>query len=284
MRHEATGIQPATILNFLPIPLVVNSPMSALRVRIAPAPLEGDGFSFHVWHDPAIECMERGEGIRQPWDFHPIQLAKAFVDEYSEFGGIVVFRGLPTEEYLGRPEVARLIADAKEKMRGWMLVKVEEANGEWNTVNRSGARNIVELHRTCAARLKDLGVIDQLPEWITEARQLKDVAKKCFVCQSIPKPGALECLECHTILDPAKAYIAGLIQENDPALERLTRAEVEALGISLFVAETVDERDARVKRGDPKPLSVAQMRALQAQEQEQQNYVPTVAGTQPPAI
>ncbi len=274
-RHEATGIMPAAILNYLPIPLVVNSPMQDLKVRIPAAPLSGDGFSFHVWYSAAIEVDDMGEGVRRPVDFQPIQLAKAFEDEYKDYGGVVLLRGIPDEETLSRPKVEQMIADAKEKMIKWMLRKVEEANGEWNTVNRSGARNIVELHRQCAQRLFDLGIIDALPEWMVASRALKDVAKRCPACQTQPNPGATECLACHFILDPEAAYINNVIKEDDESLERLTRKQVEALGISAFVAETIDEKPERVRTGLPKPLSKAQMNAIEIQQQLQSGEQPS---------
>lgn len=272
-RHEATGIQAATILNFLPIPLVVNSPMEELKVRIPPAPLpeEGkDAFSFHVWSEPAIVVKDMGENLRTPIDYMPVQLAKAFLDEYREFGGVVMFRGIPDAETLSRPDVREAIEAAKEAMVQWMLKKVEEANGQWNTPNNSGVRNIVTLHRWCAQRLYDLGIIDELPEWITPSKKLKDVAAKCPVCQTIPKPGAVECLACHYILDPVTAFLKNIINEEDASLERLTRKQVEDLGISAYVAETADEKPERLKRGDPKPLSLAALRAAEmAKEVEQ---------------
>lgn len=269
MRHAATGIQPATILNFLPIPLVVNSVAQGVKdVRIPPAPTKAEGtddFSFHVWHEPSIEVAYRGEGINQPVDFLPIQVAKAFVDEYANFGGVVMFRGLPTAETLAQPEIVEMIDVARTRMHTWMLSKIEEANGEWNSPNRQGSKNIVGLHRQCALQMKDLGLIDELPEWVTEARSLKDVAKKCPICQTLPNPGALECQSCRYAFDPAGLYLKGTITEEDASLERLTRKEVEDLGISAYVAETIDEKPARLKRGDPKPVSIAAMRAMQAQ-------------------
>jgi hypothetical protein len=265
-RHEETGIEPATILNFLPIPLVVNSPMQDLKIRIPAAPTvadESDAFSFFTWHNAAIEVMDRGEGIKQPWDYLPRQIARAFLNEYEPFGGVVLMRGIPDEKTLSKPENVKMIQEARDRMTDWMVSKVHEANGEWNTANRSGAKNIVELHRQCAMRLKDLGLIDHLPEWITESRSLKDVQAKCPLCSVQPQPGAVECVNCHYVLDPAQAFVRGAISEEDASLERLSRKELEELGVSAYVAETLEERPERLKRGDPKPMSIAQKRALQ---------------------
>lgn len=267
-RHRATGIDPATILNFSPIPLIVNSPMTELRVRIKPAPAAGAGsdlFSFHTWHNPSIEVMQLGDNISQPWDYMPIQLAQAFMDEYREMGGVVMFKGIPDEETLARPDVVAMIAEARETMYVWMRTKVEEANAEWNSPNHQGAKNIVTLHRECALCLKEQGLIDNMPEWVTEARKLTDVAKKCPSCALLPAIGAVRCA-CGYILDPAKAYLIGDINEEDASLERLTRLEVEELGISAYVSETRDERPQRLKSGGAKPMSRAQYSAMQVEQ------------------
>lgn len=267
-RHEATGISPATILNFLPIPLVVNSPMADLRVRIDPAPLTTDGtdaFSFHVWHECAIEVNNLGENMLAPVDFYPIMLAQAFMDEYKDFGGVVLFKGLPDERTLAKPEIREAIEAARNQMTFWMTKKVDEGNMEWNSPNHQGAKNIVELHRQCALRLKDQGLIDHLPEWVTETRMLRDVAIKCGSCGNTPKTDAVRC-PCGFILNPAKAYLINDIAEDDLSLERLTREEVIELGISLYVAETKDEKGARLKAGRPKPMSQAAVMAMAAEQ------------------
>ena len=68
----------------------------------------------------------------------------------------------------------------------------------------------------------------------------------------------------------ARAYGYGrtsaAIDEQHTSLERLTRAEVESLGISAYVAETVDEKQARIKSGKPKPLSLAAQGAMVAEQ------------------
>lgn len=268
-RLEATGVTPCTILNFLPIPLVLNSPMQSLKVRIPPAPKkadQSDDFSFHTWTHADIVVLERGEGVKHPWEYLPIQLGKSFMDEYRDFGGVVLLRGLPDARTLALKENVEAIEAAKQKMVAWMLSKVEEANGQWNTPSHSGSRNIVELHRQCAYHLRDLNVIDSLPDWVIDAKDLKDTVKKCPICQSTPNVGAVECLACHYVLDPARAFTSGAITEEDGSLERLTREEVESLGISAYVAETIDERPARLKKGLPKPASLAAANALAAQQ------------------
>jgi hypothetical protein len=284
-RISATGLRPYTLVSFLPIPLIVCSPMESLRVRIAPAPHPEDvaagrayPFSWHTWDQPAIEVMERGENTKQPWEYHPIQLAQEFLEQYKEYGGIYLFEGYMTKEVMESDKFQEGTEACKEGMFVWMRSKIEEANAEWNSPNHMGAKNIVEYHRLCAMWLKQYGIIDNLPEWITEARRLQDVQAKCPRCKNTPQAGALTCTVCNEILDPAQAFTEGFITEEHAALERLTRKQVEELGCSAFVAETADERPERVKQGLPRPLSIAQKRALQSQAQKLEGEEPGTEG------
>lgn len=282
-RHKATGMRPATVLNFLFMPLVVNSPMSDLKIRIPAAPERlqpgDDEFTQHVFTHAAFEVMQRGDKeTRQPWDFYPIMLADAYLQEYRDFGGVVIYEGLPTKEYLDRPEIKEMITNAKQKMVDWMVLNLNDGNAEWNTANHSGHKNIVEKHRRSAMRLLDLRVIDRLPEWVVGAKDLVDVTPACAICKATPHPGAVKCIQCGYIIDPAGAYMNNLINEEDGALERLTRAEVESLGVSAFVAETADEKPLRVKEGRNRPMSIAQERALRADNASQNS-----GGQQTPA-
>lgn len=269
-RHRATGIRPATVLNFLPIPLVVCSPMTDLKVRIPAAPfgLDDEGeqmFSHHTWEQPAFEVMQRGdEKTRQPWDYPPIMLADTFAAEYASYGGVVVFEGFPDAETLQLPRIADMIEQSLTQMVEWLRSIVNEATAEWHTPNHSGSKNIVDKHRWAAMKLKDLGIIDNDPEWLPTSKQLQDVVKKCFSCGVTPNVGASKCVTCGTVLNPAKAYVDGLINEEDASLERLTRAEVIDLGVSDFVAETADEKKERVAAGRIRPMSIAQRRAYDA--------------------
>jgi hypothetical protein len=75
---------------------------------------------------------------------------------------------------------------------------------------------------------------------------------------------------CGYIIDPRRAYEIQAIGEDDLSLERLTRADVTEMGITDYVAETIDEKRSRLEIGAPKPLSIAAMR-LQASEMQYQD-------------
>ncbi|HEV2709146.1 MAG TPA: hypothetical protein VGU67_02935 [Edaphobacter sp.] len=262
MRHSKTGISPATIINMLPIPLVVNSPMHTIGgVRIPACKGANMDFTAHVWYDCAIEVRYIGEGINQPWDFLPIQLAEAFESEYYAFGGVVALVGLPDEENLQKPENAEKISQALERMYQWMMGKIIEANGLWNSTNHGLSAAIVDVHRLCASRMFEIGKIPELPPWIQAIREQSAIEAKCPTCGTIPESNAVKCVVCNEILDPVAAFLNQTITEEHGSLERLTREEVTELGISAFVAETVDEKPRRLAEGRRKPKSLAQQRA-----------------------
>ena len=268
-RHAKTGISPATVLNMLPLPLVVNSPMHVIGgVRVAACKGAHLDFTAHTWVEPSIEVRYIGEGINQPWDFLPIQLAEAFESEYYAMGGVVAITGLPTEANLAIPENAQKIAEALERMYVWMMSKIVEANGLWNSPNHGLSAAIVDVHRVCATRMFEIGKIPELPPWIQPVREASQIEAKCPTCGVIPETGAVKCISCNEILDPVAAFQNGTIDEEHAALERLTREQAVALGISAFVAETVDEKPARLAEGRRKPMSIAHARALREQDEE----------------
>lgn len=264
-RHAKTGVMPATIINMLPLPLVVNSPMATLRVRIPACIGSNLDYTAYTWTEPTIESVYAGDGIYQPFDFLPVDLAEAFQNEYYNMGGVVLILGMPTKANLELPENVVKINAALDRMYVWMMGRIVEANGFWNSPNHGAAAAIVDVHRVCATRMYEIGKIPALPPWIQEIREQAAIDAKCPTCGTIPESGAVKCISCNEILDPGTAFLNGTITEEHAALERLTRDEVMDLGISAFVAETVDEKPARLAEGRRKPKSIAQVRAEKEQ-------------------
>jgi hypothetical protein len=69
------------------------------------------------------------------------------------------------------------------------------------------------------------------------------------------------------VIDPRKAFEIGAITEEHPALERLSRAELKEMGISDYVAESLEEKAARLRQGGIKPRSLSAMRLMEAEDQ-----------------
>lgn len=281
-RHEDTDIKPITIISLLPIPLVVNSTMQDLKVRIEPCK-RGEPFSHHTWDKPAIEVLYTGEGGNMPYDFMPLTIARAYEKEYRDYGGVFILHGVPDEETLAQPKVKKQFEDAASAMQKWMVSMIEKANGMWNTLNHVGQLGIGDIHRECAHYLFDKGVITGLPAWVTTVRTPDQVAKACARCGTVPNHGASICISCQNVIDPGKAFLDNFITEEDASLERLTRAQVIDLGISAFVAETSDEAPDRRAAGMPKPKSLAQKNAEKAEARRVEALTATHVVVETPA-
>jgi hypothetical protein len=151
----------------------------------------------------------------------------------------------------------------------WMMSKIIEANGLWNSPNHGLSAAIVDVHRVCATRMYEIGKIPELPPWIQPIRETSAIEARCPTCATIPEMSAVKCVVCNEILDPVAAFRNQTITEEHESLERLTREEVLELGISAFVAETIDEKPARLAAGRRKPLSIAHRRALNEERDEE---------------
>lgn len=257
-RHRATGTIPATIVNFLPYKLMVSSPDTCFTRGVPPA--TGDKpYATRTWTEPFIIAYNRGEQGREPFDIHPLQIAEAFVHENPR-GGVVV---LPcTEKEVGDPKYKDLLD--REAQRAVALMEEFVSKGEFS-YNETGY--VDNVQKACAQRLFDLKIMAQLPNWKPVSRKLHEVPVTCGSCgKTADSKFTVRCANCNYVIDPAKAYLDGIIGEDHESLERLTRAEVAKLGISDYVAETVDEKKERIKQGLQKPMSVAAHRALQAAE------------------
>jgi hypothetical protein len=273
-RLAHTGTQPATLVNFLPTRLGVNSAMPDLQRKI-PACTLNDEFVAYCWNKPIIEAI-MSEGVRTPIDYVPRQMAEEFLREYTMEGGpggVMIFDGT-IEEFLvakeREPQVQEAVELTKQQAIVWMMAKYQEAQNAWNTPNHQMSANITQIHRDCAARLKKLEQLgDHDPEWMDLKPTQASISTICPICRLQARPGQLVCTNCTYTFDVAGAFRAKLINEESLLLERLTRDQVEELGVSAYVAETSDEAPARMKKGLPRPLSVAQQ-AMQNDFAEQQ--------------
>lgn len=254
-RLKKTGVQPASVLNFLPWAININSVVPSTRGGVR-APKAGERFSFRTWTEPDIQVHDRGELGKEPTDFHPIQIAEAFAYDYPH-GGVLALPGAEADfdkfEDLIKNEEARAIQEMHDRI----------ASGD----RKATQKVMVDIPEKLAAqRLYDLKIIQALPVWVNQKRQLTDIPTACKRCGKTPdNRHAVQCA-CGYILDPKEAFQRHVITEEDESLERLTRAEVAELGISAYVAETADERPERLKDGLVKPISKAMERVLEVEE------------------
>lgn len=269
------GVHAATVINFRPHILVSSSVIEILRkTKVAP-PKDDQEFGFHIFTKVELEPYRPGQDSPLcARDHHPITLAKEYEKAYEELGGgVFAFVGLPEDiknpNWIHRERYEQ----EKEKALKRMSSEVKEATGFWNTRDHRDSYRIADHHRASARRMKHLGYIANLPEWVEKQRDLEVKIPTCQKCQRPSEPNSAVCTNqnCNYIIDPRRAFEINDIDENHPSLERLTRAEVEEMGISDYVAETADEKPERLKARAPKPLSKVAMEVMRQQEEYEQS-------------
>lgn len=276
-RLKAVGVAPATVINFMPMLLQSTSYIDTLRkARIRPPRPEEDYATFFISQEEIVPTRMGADSPLLAFDIHPIQLADEFVKVCSGMGGVMAFTGTP--EDIGTPEWrnhvsefhgGRTYGDVYEECRhkaiGWMRQQL--ANGNTKAANPHTIVNILSYEKESARRLLALGDISELPKWVEEQRDITVRRTSCPKCQKPVDPGISQCLNCNFIVDPKLAYEIGAIDENDASLERLTRDTVIEMGISDYVAETIDEKPQRMALGLPKPMSLAAYKVQMSQDE-----------------
>jgi hypothetical protein len=270
-RLNLTKWSEATVISCLPIPLESDSCLDPLRTAIVPAVQDGQEFNFLTFKHPHLEPAQVGpDAPLSCFDFQPIMLAKEFEGVYASHGGVFAFIGKPEDVLNPNWEHKSAWAALKAKAIAWMEAMHREARGHWDQKVFYAVR---EPHRAAIRRLYHLGRLKELPAELDKQRDTNIEYPTCSKCQKrAESPHAIECLHCNWILDPRSAFENNVIDENSPHLERLTRATVKEMGISIYVAETIDEKPIRLKAGLIKPKSEAvmnfeeQARELEAQD------------------
>lgn len=261
------GVEPATIINLSPRVLQVEHPL--FRGLIVPACPIDKPYTMLVIRDVRFQARDN-EGTITPVDFKPVILAKEFEDQARSYGGVVVFRGDAEEiaketdgDLFANPLFKKLYNEAKAKLIVFCREKKREADNEWNTPARAGARNITDLHRNCARILLREGLLTKIPDWMDTTRDEAQIANDCPNCGSEPKKGAAMCAVCGYVLDPLKAWQNGTIMDpQHQALARLSRKTLNSIGITReHQPITIEERDAALKsqgrrRGNQQPQPV----------------------------
>jgi hypothetical protein len=252
-RLQVTGVQPATILNMNPYPLRVNGVL--LDDIIVPPCPKGRPYSMLVIRQHRISWRDEQDDNWTPVESVPIILAREFESTYYGQGGVVIFQGDGERtHFLNDETIQQRIKDAKVRLIAWAWKQKRDADSEWNSPNRVGARNINEIHRALVNLLLNEGEIspDDRPVWLERTRAEANLGVACQRCKADTKQDAYMCAACGFILDPRQAYELGEISEEDPALRRLSRKELDELNLSEFVQENLEERKARVAKGKAK--------------------------------
>jgi hypothetical protein len=262
----AIGEQSATIINLNPYDLVVNNPLfDGLKVK---ACQDGRPYSAFVIRDVKYQTNTGLDNNWSPEEFWPIQLAQEFERQYQEKGGVFIISG-NLEKNPELANTADFIAKKSEAMEALFrhaFSMKQEGDKLWLDPNKKST--ILSTHRQMAALLFNAKKIARLPDWIDLMVSTEEIIAGCPSCGTEPKKGASQCAVCAFTLDPAAAFRLGTIPETHQSLERLTRAQVKELGVSAYVAETVDELPKRLEAGLAKPLSLFEHNQIVARDQE----------------
>ena len=279
-RLNQVGVAWATVVTFLPIVLHTDSlliPSRASNGKIGP-PKDKQDYATYTFKEAFIEPGRRGaDSPLLATDWHPIQMANEFPKMYPQ--GVFAFRGIPsalsdpkwlntasTEEQHAGQTYGEVMESCRKQAVAWMQEHLRAGN------ERDRQKQEPTLpQKASARRLHHLGFIKEMPKWVEQQRDMGVKIPVCPKCQKPSEPGAPSCTNagCGYIIDPRKAYEISAIGEDHNSLERLTRADVKEMGISDYVAETVDEKGARLAAGLPKPLSLAAMRLKDAEDDYQ---------------
>ena len=281
-RLNQVGVAHATVVTFLPVVLHTDSlliPSRDSNGKIGP-PKDNEDYATYVFKDAFIEPGRRGaDSPLLATDWHPIQMANEFPGLYPQ--GVFSFRGIPsdltdpawlkrtsTEERHAGQTYGQVFDSCRKAAVAWMQEHLRYGN------ERDRQKQEPTLpQKASARRLLHLGYIKEMPKWVEQQRDIGVKIPVCPKCQKPSEPGAPSCTNsgCGYIIDPRKAYEISAIGEEHPSLERLTRADVKEMGISDYVAETVDEKADRLAAGLPKPLSLAILRLKDEEDRYQDN-------------
>lgn len=275
-RLNSIGVHAATIVSFLPFPLKSDSTIDTLRRLTVHPPKDSQDYVTYTIDEAWIEPSRMGaDSPLMAFEFHPITLAQEFPRIRPR--GVFCFIGLPEdltrEDWRNKksPEAqhgGRTYGQVFDDTRASGIVDMQEQLRMGNEDSRQ-KKNPTERSKASARRLKVLGLIKEIPDWVEKQRDVTVKIPNCPNCQRPCEPGAAQCTNqnCNYIIDPEKAYSIGAISEDNLALERLTRKQVDEMGISDYVAETLEEKKKRLKVGGTKPLSLVAQRMQESNDE-----------------
>jgi hypothetical protein len=296
-RIRSLGTIAAGVVSFLPIELRSDSYLFPLKVAVIKPPKGKAPYSLYVFAEYFIDnTKQHVDSPTTAFEWAPIQMAADFTGTNPQ--GVFVFSGNTStagkrkEEIFD--EIAGLLEDPKwlattsrEQQHGgmtygealeakrlsgiaWMFEQVRRGEEAYNLKKRAEFPAISSSHR-----LFELGLIQVLPPFVAQKHDLDAKPATCPQCARRCEPGAVSCtnpgcggLKGPYVLDPRKAYEIGAISEEDESLERLSRGTLIEMGISDYVAESIEEKRARLKEGGMRPKSRNALRLLEAEDQQ----------------
>ena len=298
-RIRSLGTVAAGVVSFLPIELRSDSYLFPLKVAVIKPPKNKEPYALYIFPEYFIDnTKQHVDSPTTAFEWAPIQLATDFSATNPQ--GVFVYQGNFSTHGLSLDQIRRrmtnLLEDpawlaslSPEPQHGGMTygeaLEAKRASGVAWMYEQLSRGNTMDLskrpherpglpQKAAAHRLFELGHIQVLPAWVEQQRDLSTRPETCPQCARRCEPGAVSCtnpgcggMRGPYVLDPKKAYEISAITEADESLERLSRETLKEMGISDYVAESCEEKAARLKIGGIKPKSVSAMRLLDAEDQ-----------------
>lgn len=296
-RIRSLGTIAAAVVSFLPTELRSDSYLFPLKIAVIKPPKSKAPYSVYVFAEYFIDNTKQyTDSPTTAFEWAPIQLATDFSQSNTQ--GVFVFSGNSSTAGKSKSQVfdeitallenpAWLATVSREPQHGgmtygealeakrlssitWMFEQVRRGEEAYNLKKRAEFPAISSAHR-----LFELGHIQVLPPFVQQKHDLHAKPENCPQCARRCEPGAVSCtnpgcggLKGPYVLDPRKAYEINAISEEDESLERLSRETLKEMGISDYVAESVEEKKARLKIGGIRPKSRNAYRLLEAEDQQ----------------
>lgn len=131
----------------------------------------------------------------------------------------------------------------KRMMVKHFRIKYREAEAYYQQNNRRGLMNIVDEHRLSTQWLLYHRLLTTQPTWLTATREEADVPDSCSSCGQETGAG-FGCSNCGYILNPMAAFLAEEIEDDHQSLRRLTREQLDELGLN-YVQTSAEYRAMR---------------------------------------
>ena len=295
-RIRQLGTIPAAVVSFLPIELRSDSYLYPLKVAVIKPPKDKQAYAVYVFSEYFIDnTKQHVDSPTTAFEWAPIQMAQDFSGTNPQ--GVFVFSVTPGPQgETQRQLYARIVEEiedpawkakvSREPQHGgmtygealenkrqsaltWMFEQLRRGTEAEGLKKRAEFPSIASAHRLFA-----LGLIQVLPGYVQQKHDLDVKPAPCPQCARRCEPGAVSCtnpgcggLKGPYILDPRKAYEIGAITEEDDSLERLSRGTLIEMGISDYVAESAEEKKARLREGGIRPKSIAAYRVMEAEDQ-----------------
>jgi hypothetical protein len=247
-RMAEAGVIPATIVNLLPWEVqgtgvhLMYSDMTVPRCPI------GQAYELKIIRAYKIDIEDKG-GRFGADVVTPIGMANDIVRQLQpqKRGGIFHYMGdhLPGENPKTRDREMKDWDKAKKDMIRHFRQLYREAESFYQQTSRRGLLNIVEGHRMACQWLLHFRFVSEVPAWLTATREEGDVPDSCPGCGQEPG-GGFQCTNCGYITQPLAAFEAGEIEDDHQALRRLSREELDSVGLD-YVMTKAEYREARRK-------------------------------------